>query len=435
MAGKEREPVDRPGPVRAGEELDVAALRTYLAEHLADALADTWADSLPEALGGEGGTGGRLTTEALAGLEVAQFPSGYSNLTYSVRLPVPAGTAGTAGLMGSSAEATTPGPLELVLRRPPFGSDVRGAHDMSREHRILSRLAGVYPKAPRPVLFCDDPSVLGAPFYLMERVRGVILRGGSADLGLDATGRRRLTEAFADALAELHAVDLEAAGLGDLGHPEGYVERQVRGWTERYLAAKTDEVPEVERAAAWLAEHLPGPSGDSGAARAALIHNDFKLDNLVLAPPAADGDDAGSGDGADPDAGPRIVAVLDWEMATVGDPLMDLGSSLAYWVAPGDPVALRHAAVPRLTAEPGSLSRGELVARYAETSGREIADPVPYFVYGQLKLAGIIQQIYARYRRGATSDPRFAHLLPLIRACGEAAEHAIERGRIDRLTS
>jgi len=401
--------LDRPGPVRPGEELDVEALRAYLADHLGAALAE----ALPEWAG--------TSLGSLTGLEVAQFPSGFSNLTYAVgipNLPTPVGSADRAG---------RPRSLELVLRRAPFGSSVRGAHDMGREHRILTRLRSVYPKAPRPVLYCDDAAVLGAPFYLMERVRGVILRGGASgesELGLDASGRRRLTEAFADAFAELHGIDLEAAGLDDLGHPEGYVERQVRGWTERYPAAKTDEVPAVERAAAWLAEHLPP---EPGAAGAALVHNDFKLDNLVLEAPSASG--------APPGAGPRIAAVLDWEMATVGDPLMDLGSSLAYWIAPDDPVALRHAAVPRLTAEPGSLSRGELVARYAAASGRAVDDPVPYFVYGQLKLAGIIQQIYARYRRGATADPRFAGLLPLIHACGEAAERAIDRRRIDRLTS
>ena len=350
MPREPHEAVDRPGPVRAGEELDVAALRAYLAEHLEAALAET----LPETSTGK--TGPRVTPDALARLEVAQFPSGYSNLTYAVRIPE----------LGTGGE-----PLELVLRRPPFGSTVKSAHDMGREHHILSRLAGVYPRAPRPVLYCDDEAVLGAPFYLMERVRGVILRaGGGAGLALDAAGRRRLTEAFADAFAELHAVDLAASGLDDLGHPEGYVERQVRGWTERYLAAKTDEVPEVERAAAWLAEHLPPelPARVTSPG-AALIHNDFKLDNLVLEPPAEAG--------APPGAGPRIIAVLDWEMATVGDPLMDLGSSLAYWIAPDDPVALRHAAVPRLTAEPGSLSRSELVARYAAASGRTIPTRCP----------------------------------------------------------
>jgi len=368
---------DRPGPVRPGEELDRGALARYLSEHL-----------------DEIGAGD---------LDVLQFGSGYSNLTYLVRL---------------SAAASEGEAVEWVLRRPPFGSSVATAHDMAREHRILSRLQGIYPKAPRPVLFCDDPAVLGAPFYLMERLHGVILRGGRAPaVELDADGRRRLTEAFVDAFAELHGIDVDAAGLADLGRPEGYVARQVRGWTERYLAAKTDEVPEVERSAAWLAERLAAPEMRSaiGTTRPALLHNDFKLDNLVL----------------DPQQPTRIVGVLDWEMATVGEALMDLGSSLAYWIAADDPPELRQAPVPRLTAEPGSLSRSELVARYERATGRTIDDPVFYFVYGQLKLAGILQQIYARYRKGVTQDPRFAGLLPLIHACGRAAGLAISRDRID----
>lgn len=376
--------VDSPAPVRPGEELDAEALRVFLAE------------ALPEGERPEGG---------VRELEVEQFPAGFSNLTYRVRLVGPEDDR------------------ELVLRRPPFGSDVATAHDMGREHRILSALEDVYPKAPRPVLFCDDPSVLGAPFYLMERVRGVILRGGGAPASkaaFDEETRRRLTEIFVDAFAALHTVDVEDAGLGDLGRPEGYVERQVRGWAKRYRAARTDDVPEVERAADWLIARLDAGSAHSAeGVRGALIHNDFKLDNLVL----------------DPDELTRILAVLDWEMATVGDPLMDLGSSLAYWIGADDPVELQRAPVPRLTAEPGSLSRSEVVARYERAAGRTVDDPVFYFVYGQLKLAGILQQIYARYHRGATSDPRFAALPPLIHACGRTAELAISRDRIDRLTS
>lgn len=376
--------LDRPGPVRAGEELDRTRLARYLTDHLAELRA-----AGAEAVDGED-------------LEVQQFGSGYSNLTYLIRLP------------GAAADG---GDGEWVLRRPPFGSSVATAHDMAREHRILSRLRGTYPKAPRPVLFCDDPAVLGAPFYLMERLHGIILRGGRRpEVELDTDGRRRLTEAFVDAFAELHGIDVEAAGLADLGRPEGYVERQVRGWTERYLAARTDDVPEVERAAAWLGARLEaGMPGTDTARRPALIHNDFKLDNLVLAP----------------EEPTRILGVLDWEMATVGDPLMDLGSSLAYWISASDPPELRQAPVPRLTAEPGGLSRTEVVERYERETGRTIDDPVFYFVYGQLKLAGILQQIYARFRKGATRDPRFAGLLPLIRACGRAAELAVSRDRID----
>ncbi|HSL84728.1 MAG TPA: phosphotransferase family protein [Thermoanaerobaculia bacterium] len=336
------------------------------------------------------------------GLEVLQFPAGYSNLTYLLRL------------------STGDGPREVVLRRPPFGSRVKTAHDMGREFRVLSGLARVWPKAPRPLLHCDDPAVLGAPFYLMERVPGVILRSRPA-AGVELTPEvlAGLSRAFVAALAELHAVDPAAAGLADLGRPEGYVERQVRGWAERYRAARTDHVPEVERAADWLLENLPGPSPDGPAA--ALIHNDFKYDNLVL----------------DPADLTRIVAVLDWEMATVGDPLMDLGSSLAYWIDPGDPEELLSPAVPHLTAVPCNLRRSELFERYLEASGRHLppgAGPVFYYAYGQLKLAGIVQQIYYRYRQGATADPRFAGLGALVRACGRAACLAIDRGRIDRLT-
>jgi aminoglycoside phosphotransferase (APT) family kinase protein len=359
--------MDHPDRIRPGEELDLPALRAYLAEHLPD-------------FAGE--------------LEVLQFPAGYSNLTYALRL----------------------GERELVLRRPPFGSEVASAHDMGREFRVLSALAPIWPKAPRPLLHCEEPSVLGAPFYLMERVTGVVLRSRPpAGVELGAATFEGLSRAFVDTLAELHGLDYRAAGLGELGRPEGYVARQVHGWTKRYLAARTDDVPDVERTAAWLAENLPAESG------AALIHNDFKYDNLVLAP----------GDLTE------IVAVLDWEMATVGDPLMDLGSSLAYWIDPDDPEELRRPAVPHLTALPGNLRRGELVARYLETTGRDpgsAGDPVFYYAYGQLKLAGIVQQIHYRFRQGATADSRFAALGGLVRACGQAARLAIEKGRIDRLT-
>lgn len=362
--------MDRPDRVRPGEELDVPVLRAYLEERLPD-------------LGGD--------------LEVLQFPAGYSNLTYLLRV----------------------GDRELVLRRPPFGSEVATAHDMGREFRVLSALAPVWPKAPRPLLHCDDPGVLGAPFYVMERVRGVVLRSRPpAGVELTPAVLAGLSGSFVETLAELHGLDYRAAGLEDLGRPEGYVARQVHGWIRRYRAARTDDVPEVEETAAWLAENLP-PEDPSGA-RAGLLHNDFKYDNLVLAP-----DDL-----------TRVLAVLDWEMATVGDPWMDLGSSLAYWIDPEDPDELRSPAVPHLTALPGNLRRSELVARYVDLTGREpVADPVFYFAYGQLKLAGIVQQIYFRFRQGHTADRRFAGLGALVRACGRAARLAIETGRIDRLTA
>jgi aminoglycoside phosphotransferase (APT) family kinase protein len=221
---------------------------------------------------------------------------------------------------------------------------------------------------------------------------------------------RRLSEAAVDGLAELHAVDFAAAGLGDLGRPQGYVERQVTGWHERWQNARTDEVPDVDRAFAWLADHLPAESG------AALIHNDYKYDNLVLAPDLCS-------------EGSRIVAVLDWEMATVGDPLMDLGTSLGYWMNADDEPGLR--ALPAgPTTVPGNLTRTEVAARYAEQSGRDMSQILFYYVYGLLKISVIAQQIYYRYQQGLTQDERFAGMISAVRLLGGQAARAIERGRI-----
>ena len=234
---------------------------------------------------------------------------------------------------------------------------------------------------------------------------------------------RRIAEALVDGLAELHAVDIEAAGLAGFGRPEGYVERQVTGWSERWRRARIDDVPDVERAAAWLGEHLPRSADGAGprSPSAALIHNDYKYDNLVLDP-------------ADPG---RVLAVLDWEMATLGHPLMDLGTSLAYWVDPDDEPALRALAFgPTLL--PGNPRRAEVAERYARASGRApggVEDLLFYYVFGLFKTAVIAQQIYYRYAQGLTRDERFARLPAGIAALGRTAARAIERGRIDRLWS
>jgi aminoglycoside phosphotransferase (APT) family kinase protein len=350
-------PLDRDAPVRPGEELDAAALAAYLRAHL-------------PGIGGE--------------VEVRQFPRGFSNLTYLVRA----------------------GGREMVLRRPPFGAAVRGGHDIVREHRILAALHPVWPKVPRPVLGCEDESVLGAPFYLMERVPGIILRDrppAGLDLGPDAM--RRICLAAVDTLAELHNVDWRAAGLQEIGRPEGYVARQVEGWTTRWEKSRTDDVPAMDEAAAWLAANLPaeGP--------ASIIHNDFKYDNLVLDP-------------ADPS---RVRAVLDWEMATLGDPLMDLGTTLAYWSEPGDPAELKSFGLTHL---PGNLDRRGVAARWEERTGRDASGILFHYVYGLFKVGVIVQQIYARYRAGKTQDPRFAGLIHLVRATGRMAADAIDRGTI-----
>ncbi len=352
--------LDQPTAVRSGEALDVEPLQKYLREHLP-----------------------QLTGE----LQIEQFPQGFSNLTYLLRC----------------------GEHEFILRRPPFGANIKSGHDMSREFRILSALIKIYPRVPAPVLYCDDDNILRAPFYLMQRVAGVILRNRPPQgLALKPELMQKICYALIDTLVELHGLDYKLAGLHDLAHPEGYVERQITGWAKRYANAKTDEIPEMEQVAAWLASHQPANSG------ATLIHNDYRCDNLVLAP-----DDL-----------TRIIAVLDWEMATIGDPLMDVGTTLAYWAEANDPPALRQFG---LTSLPGNLNRQEFVERYAERRGCEAGNMLFYFVYGMFKLGVIAQQIYARYRLGVTRDERFAQLIHVVRTCGQTATRALERSRIHHL--
>jgi len=354
--------IDSATTIRPGEELNTEHLRAYLAAHLPE-LRDS--------------------------LVIEQFPRGFSNLTYLLRL----------------------GEQELVLRRPPFGANIKSAHDMGREYKVLAGLTQVYPKVPHPLLYCTDESIIGAPFYVMERVKGVILRAQSAPkLALTPDLMQKLSTAAIDNLAAIHAVDYTAAGLADLGKPQGYGRRQIEGWTRRYHNAQTDEIPTIEQAITWLTTHLPAEAG------AALIHNDYKYDNFVL----------------DPDDLTRIIAVLDWEMCTIGDPLLDLGTTLGYWIEPNDPHAL--ASMFGLTTLPGNLDRGQLVERYMATSGRTIADPLFYYVYGLFKIAVIIQQIYARYRQGHTHDERFANLIQVVRDYGQMATLALEKGRIYQLT-
>jgi aminoglycoside phosphotransferase (APT) family kinase protein len=343
--------------VRVGEQLDVARLQDYLAAHLPSAPASP--------------------------LEVEQFPHGHSNLTYLI----------------------SAGEHEWVLRRPPFGNRVKTAHDMGREYRILSRLCHVYSPAPAPVLYCEDEGVIGAPFYLMERRRGIILRGKApADRPIAPDLVRRLCMTLVESMAELHALDFHAAGLDDLGKPSGYIERQVSGWIKRYQDARTEEVPDLERTMTWLAANRPTES-----CAATLIHNDFKFDNMVL----------------DPMEPTRVVAVLDWEMATIGDPLMDLGTTLAYWTEVNDPAPL-HQFIVGPTTEPGSLSRRELVAHYGAVTRRDTSNILFCYVCGLFKVAVIAQQIYARFHRGLTQDPRFASFNKVVAALGLGAVRAID---------
>ncbi len=363
---------------RRGEEIDEQGLSKYLSVHL-----------------GEGD------------IAVTQFPSGSSNLTYLLRS----------------------GKDEYVLRRPPVGNTVKTAHDMRREFDVLSKLSTVYGPAPKPVLFCDDDSVIGSEFYLMERRNGLIIRGRVSppsvtsphvnkglshrestqldQLNTCQPFRRDVCQTFIKNLAELHSLDYKAAGLGDLGKPEGYCCRQVEGWTKRYFAAKTDEHRELESAIKWLNENIPAESG------ASLVHNDYKFDNIML----------------DPDDLTRITAVLDWEMVTVGDPLMDLGTTLGYWIsADAGEEMLNMPFNPRVLME--NISRQELVEMYAATSGRDVSNIIFYYVFGTFKIAVIAQQIFARYVKGFTQDKRFASFNTFVEALGPVAEDTIDKQRI-----
>lgn len=331
--------LDRPTAIRPGEELDLTKLAPFLLRHF------------PE-------YGGALFAE--------QFPSGHSNLTYLLRL----------------------GERELVLRRPPFGSKVKSAHDMGREYRVLSKLHPVYPLAPKVLLFCESYEILGVPFYLMEAIRGIIIRKDPpAGLSFDGDIAKRLGESFIDNLAHLHNLNYSAIGLADLGKPQGYLERQVKGWIDRYHGSQTDDLPEVEQISRWLKQNMFTTN------EASLIHNDYKYDNLVL----------------DPADVTKIIGVLDWEMSTIGDPLSDLGTALAYWVEPNDPDELQQIRWCPSTS-PGNLTRAQLVERYAQQTGRDVSHLPFYITFARFKLAVILQQIYYRYRQGATSDPRFAKM-------------------------
>jgi aminoglycoside phosphotransferase (APT) family kinase protein len=350
---------DTPAPIRIGEELQLARLEPFLRSHF----------GMPT---------GTFT--------VQQFPSGHSNLTYAIQL----------------------GDREMVLRRPPFGSKVKSAHDMSREFRVLSNLHAVYPPAPEVFLFCDDVSILGSPFYLMAPIRGVIFRRDPPPgLPFPPATARTVCESFIDNLARLHRIDYTAIGLADFGKPLGYLERQIIGWIERYHGSRTHDIPEVETLSAWMRDHLPLSTAGT------LIHNDYKLDNVVL----------------DPNNLAHIVGVLDWEMATIGDPLSDVGTMLAYWVEAGDPDDLQSIRWGPTNA-PGSLTRSELVERYAQASGGNAENISFYLVFARFKLAVIVQQIYYRYHLGLTKDSRFAAMSRVVQVLMRAAWHAAQSSSI-----
>ena len=331
--------------VRPGEELDLVRLAAYLGED-------------------------RLTLE--------QFPGGHSNLTYLLH----------AGLR------------EYVLRRPPLGPVAPKAHDMAREYRVLAKVHPAFPAAPQVYKLCEDASVIGAPFFLMERRQGIVLRGpkstaSPSGVHLQPDFAARVSRGFMDSFVALHSVDLAAHGLLSLGKPEGFLERQVQGWADRWRRARTpagdDAPPDMERVIRWLSDRLPQPLAPT------LVHNDFKLDNLML-----NAADIG-----------RVEAVLDWEMTTIGDPLADVGLSLCYWtsgIAGGPSRDI-----------PGWFTRDQFIHEYSTRSRRDVSNIGCYEVLGIFKLAAILQQIYFRWKAGQTRDERFAVLGADVRILADQA--------------
>lgn len=344
--------------VRTGEELDAAALGEYLRDKI------------------EGMD---------SGIEIQQFPSGHSNLTY---------------LLATDTH-------EYVLRRAPLGPVAAKAHDMAREYHLLRSVHPHFAEAPNVFHLCADPTVIGAVFYIMERRRGVILRDRvPPQIQCLPDYGHVISETFIDCMVRLHAVDVRSSGLIALGKPDGFLERQVHGWAERWQRAKTEDLPEMGIVIEWLSSTLPA------SAPATLVHNDYKLDNVMLSAESPD----------------RIEAVLDWEMSTVGDPLVDVGLTLCYWHWAAAPELGSHG-VQALTANPEWYSREEFIARYAERTGRDLSRIAYYEILGIFKLAVILQQIYYRFHRGQTSDPRFRDFDVQVKGLARLAASLVERSR------
>ncbi len=358
-------------PIRQGEEFNAENLQTFLRENL------------------------NLKVDEIT---ISQFPAGSSNLTYCVKI----------------------GETEYVLRRPPFGNQVKSAHDMSREFNVLSKLSLHYKPAPKPLLYCDDENIIGSEFYLMERRKGLIIRGKSPTAEARAPAgaqietlensaglRKKVCESFIENLVNLHALDYKKIGLENLGKPEGYAQRQVEGWTKRYFNAKTDEHDALEKSIEWLNTNIPNSKS------ATLVHNDYKFDNVML----------------EPENLTEIIAVLDWELTTVGEPLMDLGTTLGYWMSKENGAELLNMPFnPRVLME--NISRRELVDIYAEKSGRDVSNILYYYVFGTFKIAVIAQQIYFRFKKGFTQDKRFANFNSFVNSLGKIAANSIETGKI-----
>lgn len=349
--------------VRKGEELNEMNLKQFLLEN-------------------------QLIQDEKSELNVSQFSTGFSNLTYLLQIEN----------------------KELVLRRPPFGAIKRG-HDMGREYKVLSNLNQTFPKAPKAYAYTENPDIIGASFYVMERMDGIILSAKEAyKRNIEPDQFKIIANGWMDTFIELHQVDYNSIGLGDLGKPDGYVNRQVTNWGKQYLKAATQEIPEATKVMKWIDENQPDEYEHS------LIHNDYKYDNIVFKD----------------DSWQEVNAVLDWEMCTLGDPLMDLGTSLAYWSTVDDSEFITKG-WPSPTAIKGNPSRNELVEMYAQKSGKDINNIIFYYAFGLFKIAVICQQIFYRYNKGLTTDERFANLDKATQLFCMMAWQSIQKNRIEKL--
>ncbi|SDN31807.1 phosphotransferase family protein [Bacillus sp. OK048] len=324
-------------PIRNGEGIDKKTLKQFVSSHLLDIPATC--------------------------LEVRQYPSGKSNLTYEIRF----------------------GEWEAVLRRPPLGPLPPKAHDMKREYDLLNNLHTCFPLAPKPYIYCDDETIIGSPFYIMERKKGQTINDNLIrKKNMTIQDKQHISQLMVDAIVELHNVDYKKAGLEKIGYPQGFIERRLQNWINRYDRYKTDEIKVIDNLIKWLTNNIPNSQEPT------LIHHDFKLNNVLLS------DDSKS-----------ITAILDWEMATIGDPLFDLAASLSYWVEEKDSDLLKNS-LETTTAQTGFISRRQFIERYADTTNRDISSFNYYLALAYFKIAVTQQQIYYRYKTGATQDHRFA---------------------------
>ncbi|MFF2587183.1 phosphotransferase family protein [Peribacillus butanolivorans] len=346
--------VDDTIPVRSGEELNLSTLEDFLRKNVLD-----------------------LPNEPL---ELQQFSTGYSNLTYQLKM----------------------GEWEAVLRRPPLGPVAPKAHDMKREHHILSSINPYFQAAPEPILFSDDDSIVGSPFFLMERKHGVVIDSKFPE-GVEPTSDRcrELSYVMVNQLADLHSIPYEKTGLAQISKPEGFIERQVHGWISRYERAKTDEIKEVGPLIDYLQKNIPQYSQTS------IIHYDYKINNAMFNQNLSE-----------------MVGLFDWEMSTVGDPLADLGVALSYWTESSDPELIKFGlGQASVTTLDGFLTRQEFIEAYAVRSGRNVSNIDFYLTFGYFKLAVILQQIYYRYKKGQTNDLRFSKLGTMVKSLITHAAH------------